>query len=689
MARGNHPSTKAFADFIQSEMTDMRKKGIFVVLPYSLVRHLPALRLSPLGCVPQRERRPRIINDYTFSGVNPETLKMAPLESMQWGRTLQRVLWYVFYADNRHGPVLLSKTDLSDGFYQLHLTPTGALKLAVPFTSMSGKPMVAIPTRLPIGWTESPPAFSAVTETIADLINSSLETDMAIPKAHPMEASASMHVPLDHPTAQDEFPIRKTGPVPLPLAYVDVYVDDFIKLAQGWNNALRVRRHTFHTIDKVFRPNDEMDLNRKQPISQKKLLQGDDAWSTEKLILGWLINSATKTISLPQHRKDRLDSLLAKMLRRKRVSTKDWQRLLGELRSMQIALPGSAGCFSFLQNALAPNKKRVKITPAVQDQLLDFQWLADNLAQRPTHLAEVVPTPPIYFAAMDASKAGMGGVWFPPIHPLPPFSIQPPASARLKHPILWRSPFPASIQSQLVSTDNPHGKITNSDLELAGSIAHDDVLCNALPSTPHVSTCSFSDNTPAVAWKGKGSTSTDGPAAYLLQTAALHRRHHRYRNEMNFIPGSLNTMADDCSRLWSLTNSQLIDHFNTHYPQPLTWKMSHLTNEMSSALTLNLQRKRSQPASFLLTRRKPSLHGRFGSRSALPLTSTPIFRQWPTLLRSSKFLDCAGEMDASRPVATPTELARLRTPSAWSARGFPAWGPKTPGLTTLANRTFV
>ena len=357
MARGNHPSTKAFADFIQSEMTDMRKKGIFVVLPYSLVRHLPALRLSPLGCVPQRERRPRIINDYTFSGVNPETLKMAPLESMQWGRTLQRVLWYVFYADNRHGPVLLSKTDLSDGFYQLHLTPTGALKLAVPFPSMSGKPMVAIPTRLPMGWTESPPAFSAVTETIADLINSSLETDMAIPKAHPMEASASMHVPLDHPTAQDEFPIRETGPVPLPLAYVDVYVNDFIKLAQGWNNALRVRRHTFHTIDKVFRPNDEMDLNRKQPISQKELLQGDDAWSTEKLILGWLINSATKTILLPQHRKDRLDSLLAKMLRRKRVSTKDWQRLLGELRSMQIALPGSAGCFSFLQNALDPNKK--------------------------------------------------------------------------------------------------------------------------------------------------------------------------------------------------------------------------------------------------------------------------------------------------------------------------------------------
>ena len=64
--RGNYPSTKAFSEFIMSEMTDMRKKGMFIVLPYTSVRDLSPLQLSPLGCVPQRDRRPRIINDYTF-----------------------------------------------------------------------------------------------------------------------------------------------------------------------------------------------------------------------------------------------------------------------------------------------------------------------------------------------------------------------------------------------------------------------------------------------------------------------------------------------------------------------------------------------------------------------------------------------------------------------------------------------
>ena len=37
MQRGNHPSVLAFEDFIREEMTDMRSKGIFTVLPYGLL----------------------------------------------------------------------------------------------------------------------------------------------------------------------------------------------------------------------------------------------------------------------------------------------------------------------------------------------------------------------------------------------------------------------------------------------------------------------------------------------------------------------------------------------------------------------------------------------------------------------------------------------------------------------------
>ena len=48
----------------------------------------------------------------------------------------------------------MSKTDLSDGFYQFHLTPTIALSLATPFLNLPHEPkLVSIPTWLRMGWT--------------------------------------------------------------------------------------------------------------------------------------------------------------------------------------------------------------------------------------------------------------------------------------------------------------------------------------------------------------------------------------------------------------------------------------------------------------------------------------------------------------------------------------------------------
>ena len=219
--------------------------------------------------------------------------------------------------------------------------------------------------------------------------------------------------------------------------------------------------------------------------------------------------------------------------------------------------------------------------------------------------------PQAYFGTMDAAKAGMGGVWFPPIRP-EPLSIHYPASQQLHRPILRRARFPQHIQSKLVSCDNRLGTITNSDLELAGSIAHDDMLAQALPSQVHLSTCLFSDNTPAVAWKTRGSTSATGLAAYLLQQSALHQRYYPYRNKLNFLPGHLNVMADDCSHLWNLSDEQLLTHFYLNYPQCTLWQMHHLRPVMHSALTTSLLMKRSQPGLYLPDLRRHSKPGQSG-----------------------------------------------------------------------------
>ena len=87
------------------------------------------------------------------------------------------------------------------------------------------------------------------------------------------------------------------------LQYIDVFVDDFLGLAQGPRHRRRhVRRNLFRALDKVFRPLDSTDMEeQKEVLSLKKLDAGDCSWSTCKLLLGWVVDTINMTISLLPH----------------------------------------------------------------------------------------------------------------------------------------------------------------------------------------------------------------------------------------------------------------------------------------------------------------------------------------------------------------------------------------------------
>ena len=57
--------------------------------------------------------------------------------------------------------------------------------------------------------------------------------------------------------------------------------------------------HIFHQIDRVLRRNEEKGTNRKDPISLKKLGQGDGSWSTRKTFLVWDLDVIAHLIHLP------------------------------------------------------------------------------------------------------------------------------------------------------------------------------------------------------------------------------------------------------------------------------------------------------------------------------------------------------------------------------------------------------
>jgi len=88
---------------------------------------------------------------------------------MQFGRALQRILQRILLADPKFGPVYLSKIDIADGFYRVHLAPRDVPRLGVLLPQSQGEePMVALPWVLPMGWVASPPYFSAVTESAVE-----------------------------------------------------------------------------------------------------------------------------------------------------------------------------------------------------------------------------------------------------------------------------------------------------------------------------------------------------------------------------------------------------------------------------------------------------------------------------------------------------------------------------------------
>ncbi len=306
LQRGPHKSAIEHSEFLRSEFANMVQKNQWVVLPFSSVADLPGLCISPMGVVPQHERRPRTIVDYTYSGVNQTTQPIAPMEAMQFGRALDRYICHIVTADPSHGPVYMLKVDISDGFYHVWLRLEDIAKLAVAFPTPPGEePLVALPLALPMGWCNSPPAFSSVTETGADIANQALHTWKyppphrldtmaatlpAVPATQPLPtkpqrssngAAEVLHSAVPLPIDRDPSLLAHKHP---PLATIDVFVDDYIAAAQGSKADLqRVRRILLHAIDCVFRPLDKFDdPHRSEPSSVKKMLQGDASWSTVK-----------------------------------------------------------------------------------------------------------------------------------------------------------------------------------------------------------------------------------------------------------------------------------------------------------------------------------------------------------------------------------------------------------------------
>ena len=300
-----------------------------------------------------------------------------------------------------------------------------------------------------------------------------------------------------------------------------------------------------HCINAVFQPSNPADVPaRKEPISVKKLGKGDASWQTHGRILGWDVNTLSKTLHLPEHRRTDILDRINRATNQRRTPKKEWEKLLGCVRNAVFAIQGGIGHLSLAQSALSTARRStVTLTNRARSQLRTIASFMSS-KDRPSHWSEIVPQRPAVIGACDAAKSGMGGVIF-----------------GSDTPLVWRSRFPTHVQDEVVSFDNPAGAVTNSDLELAGTIAQEATAASIF-DVKHSTIHTFCNNTPAIAWRRKGARSTLNCGADLLAVASRLHRSHAFLPTLQHIAGEKNQMADDASCCWDLSNSDFLSHFD-------------------------------------------------------------------------------------------------------------------------------
>ncbi len=172
----------------------------------------------------------------------------------------------------------------------------------------------------------------------------------------------------------------------------------------------------------------------------------------------------------------------------------------------------------------------------VRAALADIVSILKLLSTRPTHVRELIIRMPRYVGYHDATAEGAGGVWFSLVHTMPP--------------CVWRLPFPVDIATDVVSLERPHGKLTNSDLELAAEVLAIGTLLAKATHTKWEPIRTLCDNTPTVSWIDKMASKSLSPTAgrLLRGLAFMLHSYHAGRNTTVHVPGQENIMADIASR---------------------------------------------------------------------------------------------------------------------------------------------
>jgi hypothetical protein len=371
VARGPHVSAledDAIAQ-IQIEAREKAEQGFATIHFWEDIKKNlpPALKLLPLAMIPHKSRKYRAILDLSFEllvagyrlpSVNDATKRCAPEEAIdQIGTVLPRIIAAIVEAPEEMGDIMMAKLDIKDGFWRMVCEAGQEWNFAYVLPNHPGQPVeIVVPSALQMGWVESPPFFCPASETGRDVAAAYVTEPLGSLPAHPLEDHTMPEFVLPDIT---KMPPNQVAPF---LQMIEVYVDDYIQLVQSRDPRalLHCSRAVLHGIHSVFPPPDITGHTGQDPISLKKLMEGEGLWEVRKEILGWIIDGATRCIELSEKKQKTILKELKDVLRIKSgVPFKRMEKLVGKLRHAAIGIPAGKSLFWPINQLMAMKPRTI------------------------------------------------------------------------------------------------------------------------------------------------------------------------------------------------------------------------------------------------------------------------------------------------------------------------------------------
>ncbi len=531
------------------------------------------LKISPITAIPHKLKALCSILDLLFclrltnggvrSAVNDTTEITAPAGAInQIGKCLACII-HAFAEADEDAKIFMAKWDIKDGFWRMDCAAGEEWSFMYVLPQEEGKPItLMVPTSVQMGWVKSPRYFCAAMETARDISTDYIEMEINSLPLHKFEhyfmrASEFATLPM---TAHD-----KQGCF---LCMVEVYVDDFVSLVIpiSQEQLCHVGNAVMHGIHNVFPP-DAIDSD--DPILEKKLGKGKGTYETRKTLLGFDFDGNEKTMWLESAKCEKLLTVL-----------KGWIRT-GKTGSAGIAFGKFESTISKIRHAftsilagrglLSPCNRLLKQRPAyvylhrnlsILTALKGCRTLLCESTSEPTRCRELVTGWPDYIGIVDASGHSAGGVVF---------GEQSAYTLVVFH---WE--WPKDIKRDINSVLNLAGRITNSDLEMAGLVLLWIIIEGVCPDLREKRVTLFSDNSPTVSWVTCFASRRSVVAEHLVQVLALClKTMHACPLTPLHIEGVQNAIADVPSQsfgsnlAWTCkSDSELLTLFNTCFPFP-------------------------------------------------------------------------------------------------------------------------